>query len=120
LYPHPGSQPVIISDYVSNDIQDRDLSATAAVIETGGTNPQQIPTDKEVSPLLKNVVDRLTQKYSAADLAVLADPSAPGIDHERVCRMTSALYREVLTLPAKAGARLLRFLFAQGREQVAN
>jgi hypothetical protein len=98
---------------LAGDLQERDLSTTAAVIETGSTTPQRIPTEKEVSPLLKRVVDKLTQRYPAADIEALANPNSPGIEHERAYRMTSALFREVLALPTKDKARLLRFLFVQ-------
>jgi hypothetical protein len=113
LYPRPGSRPVILSEYLAGDVQHRDLLTTAAVIETGSTTPQRIPTEKEVSPLLKRVVDQLTQRYPAADIAALANPNSPEIEHERTCRMTIALFREVLALPTKDKVRLLRFFFAQ-------
>src|SRR5208282_4580777 len=113
LYPRPGSHPVILSEYLTAEIQKRDLSTTAAVIETGSTSPQPIPAEKEVSPLLKMVVDKLVQRYPAGDIQALADPSSPMIGHDKACRMTSAMFREVLTLPTKDKARLLRFFFAQ-------
>jgi hypothetical protein len=112
LNPHAGSQPVILTEYINQQTQELDLSTTAAVIETGATNPQRVPTEKEVSPLLKKVIGKLAKRYSATELGALTDPSSPGIEHEKVCRMASALYREVLILPARDAARLLRFLFA--------
>jgi hypothetical protein len=120
FYLHPGSQPIILSEYVSVEIQQRDLSSIAAVIDTGSTSPQQIPSEKEISPLLTEVLDELTQKYPAADLAALANPSDSGVEREKVCRMTIDLYRQVLVLPPKYRTRLLRFLLAQSRDQVAN
>lgn len=49
LYPHPGAKPILLSEYLPVEVQRRDLSTTAAVIETGSTAPQPIPGENEVS-----------------------------------------------------------------------
>jgi hypothetical protein len=113
LYPRPGRNTFVATDYLPREIQEHDLSTIATVIETGSASPQRIPTEEEISPLLKIVIDRLAKRYPINDIAALADPGSPTVGHEKVCSMTTALYREVLTLPAKDKLLLLRFLFAQ-------
>lgn len=113
LYPHAGSRQIVLSDYLSTEAQERDLAATAAVIETGSTNPQLTPTEEEVSRSFKMILANLVHKYSKSDLAVLLDPTASTVNHEKACTMTSALYSEVLALPRQDAAQLLRYLFSQ-------
>ena len=113
FYPQTGSKPVILSEYLSAEAQQRDLATTTVVIETGSATPQRIPAKNEVYPLLKIVISKLRKSYPVSDIAALEDARAAAADHQTACRMMDALFREVLTLPRVDAARLLRYLFAQ-------
>jgi hypothetical protein len=112
FYPRPGSKPLIMSEYLPVEVQTRDLSTTASVIETGSTAPQPIPAEKEVSPPIKAIINKLSRSYPAGDIEALANPDSPAVSHETTCRMLTTLYRQVLALPPKDAVRVLRFLFA--------
>lgn len=111
LHQRADSPPVIITQYVSPEIVQRDLAAADAVIESGAVNPQRIPSEKEVSRALDLVMRRLIKKHSAADVLAITTDS-PDVDHGKVCEVTSALYKEVLALPTKDQINLLRYLYA--------
>jgi hypothetical protein len=113
FYPQSGSEPVILGEYLSADDQERDLSVTTAVIETGVSQPQRTPTKDQVTPLLNVVISRLLKRYPSSDIAALDDAREAAANHQKACRMMDALFREVLTLPRTEATLLLRYLFAQ-------
>jgi len=113
LFPRPGVPPVIISQYVSVELQNRDLAATTAVIESGARKPQRVPTEKEIEPKMNLVINALRRKFSSAQLAAFADPDSSTSPHPVVCGVTQAFYEEILALSSPDNARLLRFLFSQ-------
>jgi hypothetical protein len=113
LFPNAGGTPIAIADYVSNELMQRDLNATAAVIESGATSPQRIPAEGEVAALLKTVVGNMARKYPADEMALFADLNSPIADRRKVCKIVSALYREVMMLQPRDKVRLLRYLFSQ-------
>jgi hypothetical protein len=112
LYPSAGGTLVMIADYISPELQQRDLKATTSVIETGATNPQKIPTEADVDGSLKTVVASLLKKYNAEDLALLDNSNPPIADRPRICQIAGALYKEVMLQPGNQ-AQILRYLFSQ-------
>ena len=113
INPRPGEPSVFIGDYISVELGSQDIAASAAVIETGSSKPQQIPAEAVVSDLMDTVLHRLSKKYDAEDIAALSDLNSPTVDRRRVCAVVSGLYREVLMLPIPEQARLLRYMFSQ-------
>ena len=76
------------------------------------TNPQAIPNESQVSAALERVYERVTDRFGS-QVSVLEDATAPEVDKGQVCRVTMALYDEVLTLPKATASRSLRFMFAK-------
>jgi hypothetical protein len=110
---HPGEPAFPIADYISGELIKRELAASAAVIETGATNPQRIPTEAEISKLMSTVVLGLSRKYAPKDIAMISDLNASTVDRRKVCGIFSALLREIMTLPARDQIRVLRYMYAQ-------
>jgi hypothetical protein len=113
INPRPSDPSVSVADYISGELKNRDLAASAAVIETGSIRPQRVPAEAEVSGLMDRAVLGLSRKYNAEDIATLSDLNSPKVNRQKVCGIASGLYREVLMLPVPDQARLLRYMFAQ-------
>jgi hypothetical protein len=113
INPRAGEPSVSLADYISRELNNRDIAASAAVIETGSIKPQRIPAEAEVSGLMNTVVLSLSRKYKADDIAALSDLNSSKVDRRKVCGIASDLYREVLALRTPDQARLLRYMFAQ-------
>jgi hypothetical protein len=112
INPRPGDPSVSVADYISGELKNRDIAASAAVIETGSVRPQRVPAEAEVSGLMNRAVLSLSRKYDAEDIATLSDLNSPTVNRRKVCGIASGLYREVLMLPVPDQARLLRYMFA--------
>jgi len=110
LFPQ-NSGMVDYSRHLAQATQEAERNAMAKVIETAATNPQAIPSEKQVTEDLTAVTSRLVRRYGN-DVALLADAQSAAADKTKTCRMTAALYSEVLTLPRGQSANLLRFMLA--------
>jgi hypothetical protein len=106
-----GGTYVDYTSLLSKDMQRAILDSTARVIETGVSNPQTIPGEKQVAKQREIVNGALTRRYGD-DFALLSDPSSPGVDKAKICSMSVELFRQVLKLPKKESVQLLRFLAA--------
>lgn len=111
LFPQAG-QPLDISKYLSKTTQQADLIALGEVVRTSAVAPQEIPKEEEVSALLEQVINVLSNKYGQ-DVALLQNPGAAGVDKTKICAITIEMYRQILQLPPEQGGKLLRYLFAQ-------
>jgi hypothetical protein len=100
-----------VTQYFSEELRLADLAVMSRVIETAARNPQFIPTEAQIAHSWDLALDRLMQRYGA-DAAILAKLDDPHVDKGKVCTISAALYQEVLKLPQKESAKLLRFLFA--------
>lgn len=107
-----GSPPVDILKFVTPEVAQMEKAANAAVLETGLTNPQRIPSRDEVAPALRRVVQQLIATYGQSDVAGLAKPA--GMDHARYCAIISALFKNALSLPRDQAVPVLRNMFGQG------
>jgi hypothetical protein len=106
-----GGPYIDIMSLLSKDMQLTLLDSMAGVIETGVSNPQAIPGEKQVAIQRELVTGVLARRYGA-DFALLSDASAPGVDKAKICSMSVELYRQVLKLPKKESVQFLRFLAA--------
>jgi hypothetical protein len=104
-----GGTYVDFMSLLSKDVQLAILDSTAGVIETGVSNPQTIPGEKQVAKQREIVIGALTRRYGD-DVALLSDASGPGVDKAKICSMSVELFRQVLKLPKKESVQLLRFL----------
>ena len=114
LFPKAAIRPTDLTEYLSFPTLEREFAIVSELVETGATHPKNIPVKKEVSQLEKIVAERLAQRYSPEDLLALAHPQSSKYSHGTVCRMFRARFEEILTLPVRDRAQLLRFLFASG------
>jgi hypothetical protein len=110
LYPDPGTPATDISSFITPEVIRYDSSATVSVIESGAATPQAIPTKEAVSSALGRAVRQLVEKFGGEDVAALSKPKT--LDHDRLCVMTSALYKNVLSLPPSEAGPVLRFLYS--------
>jgi hypothetical protein len=106
-----GGPYVDFMSLLSKDMQLAIVDSMAGVIETGVSNPQAIPGEKQVAKQRELVTGALTRRYGD-DIALLSDASAPGVDKAKICLISVELYRQVLKLPKKESVQLLRFLAA--------
>jgi hypothetical protein len=111
LFPQPG-QALDGSKYFSKKAQEADLAALARVIETSSRDPQPVPAESEVMPHLQPIILDLADEFGE-DIALLQNPSAPGIDKRKVCSMTSSMYDRILRLPVDDSGKVLRYLVSQ-------
>jgi hypothetical protein len=93
------------------ELRQRDVAATAAVIESGSKAARPVPTRSDVSGALTRVARQMVVEFGGDDVAALAKSKT--LNHRKVCTMTSALYKDALTLPIADAVPLLRFLYAQ-------
>lgn len=100
-----------VAQYLTEELRHADLAVMSRVIETAARNPQSIPIESQIARSRDLALDRLMQRYGA-DAAILAKLDDPHVDKSKVCTISAALYQEVLKLPKKESAKLLRFLFA--------
>lgn len=112
-YRPPGAKTFDVLPFLSTEILLREQAALAAVIGSKSEPPPRLPTDKEITPSRNYVMERLLDKYGAADMDAYADARSPQSDHTKVCRMTIAFYNEAFALPYDEQARLLRFLLVR-------
>jgi len=110
LFPRPGA-PIDIAQYVSPEVTGLDADTTVAILETAGTNPRPIPSHHDIEAALGTVRNRLLSVYGEDAVNQLRKPAA--MDHGQLCRMTSSLYKEVLSLPRAQSVPLLRYLLTQ-------
>jgi hypothetical protein len=75
-----------------------ETNALAMVIETATKQPRKVPSEERVTPMMQKLVEGF------GDDAKLLGKS---------CALTATFYEEILKLPKKEGALLLRYLFAQ-------
>ena len=105
LFPRPDIT-VDLAKYITPEVAKLGDTATVAVLETSSASPQPIPERQDVAVFLNQVRSRLVANYGEDAVAMLGKPST--LDHAKVCGLTSALYKEVLSLPRGQAVPLLR------------
>jgi hypothetical protein len=105
------SVPINARKDLSEDVLRSELNALKNVIETAVTDPQPIPDASQFLKEFEPIRKKLLERYGD-DVLLLRDLSAPGIDKAKVCEMTIDLYGEILKLPRKDCANLLRYMFS--------
>ena len=111
LFPTPNDPPVDITKFVTTEVIGLDAAATVAILESGAADPRPTPRREDVAAPLGDAVNRVVANYGAADVAALSTPAT--MDKARACAVTSAVYKEVLSLPQSDVGPVLRFMFAQ-------
>lgn len=110
LFPQAGGG-IDPAKYISKETQAQDLAALDEVIKTSNTK-RPIPSQSEVLPLLQPVAMDMRSKHGES-VSVLENPTAPGVDKEKVCAMSRELYTRILALPVDKASLTLRWMFGQ-------
>jgi hypothetical protein len=110
LFPQPGDA-LDARKFFSAKTQKADLAALAVVIETSAKNPQELPSEEEFMQRLMPVAEELAGEYGE-DVALVQNPTAPGIDKRKVCQVVRGLYSKILALPADDAGKVLRYMIA--------
>lgn len=109
LFPQ-ASAGLDIATHISKDLQNRDMATLDELIKTSnGKRPK--PADEQVLPQLQPVMMALHEKYGAS-MAMIENPTAPGVDKEKVCSITYDMYQKILALPEAQAAVTLRWMLA--------
>jgi hypothetical protein len=107
----PGSASVG-SNTASSEPSDQLYAAMLDVVESAHRDPvtqqDEIDEDAALASAQANLVDRYGD-----DVSVLAKATEHGVDRATVCRMTAALYEELLKLPEQQRGAVLRWLFSR-------
>lgn len=105
------SRPVNYESLLSKEVWSAKLNAMTRIIETAATDPQPVPSEKQVSAKLEGVYGELVNRFGD-DAALLANLESPDIDKTKACTLTAALYEEILKLPKKDSGKVLRYVYA--------
>lgn len=98
--------------YFSKQTQEADLAALAQVFKTAAENPQAIPGEADVMPVLKPIYVEFAKEHGN-DIIMLQNPIAPNVDKAKVCSMVGGLYARVMQLPQNENGKVLRFMLSQ-------
>jgi hypothetical protein len=94
---------------IPKPLRDRELEIDALVVSSAQNQNVAAKTDASWSKIL----GKLKQKgYSAEDLKFLSGTSVKPADHGRYCELTIELYQEIISLPMKEAASVLRDIFS--------
>jgi hypothetical protein len=96
---------------ISRETQGKDLAALNEIIKSSNSK-RPIASEDEVMPNLQPVFLALREKYGDG-VAVIENPTAPGVDKARVCSVTRELYQKIVALPPDQAGKTLRWMFAQ-------
>lgn len=109
MFPTPGPS-LVDPKYFDQSITQEELRVTGEVIRDSATSKQVLPTAEEVRPQLELIARALLQRYSQEEMLMLQNPRQPGIDKEKVCEMSIAMYDQVMALPLEQQGPLLRYM----------
>jgi hypothetical protein len=105
-------RPAEFWEYLPPDMLERKFGAISEITEVKTTTSKRVPVSQEVLQSQKVVIEAVGRRYSPTFPLVLSDPHSLKYSQETVCRAFGALFSEILTLPAKDQAQLLRFRLA--------
>ncbi len=100
-----------VRKYIRPETQKADLDALAEVIRTGAEDPINVEDFEGYNALIGKVITNLHAVYGD-DTLLLQNPHVPEIDKEKFCKLTVALYREILKLPKQECSFVLRYMLS--------
>jgi hypothetical protein len=110
---YPGQSPMTDwRPYISSEVTKFEEAAVVSVLETGATDPKPVPEQSQVQESLRQVAQRLVAQFGEDAINMLGKEPAVA-DRAKLCALTAAFYKEVLSLPRVKTVQLLRFLFAK-------
>lgn len=93
------------------NLQDAMLTGMAQVVQSGASAADSEAKEESLE-LLSETVSKLTLKYGSENVKLLTNPERQNVDRDKVCVMTTAVYKEVLKLPRHKGGMVLRAMFS--------
>jgi hypothetical protein len=100
-----------LTKHISKETQAKDLAALDEIVKTSNVK-HPTPPETQVMPYLQPVLIALHGKYGDG-VSVIENPTAPGVDKEKVCSVTRDLYQKIVALPPDQAGQVLRWMFAQ-------
>ena len=113
LFPSKDSGMAPVSDLVSKETLDQDMTDLVDLVRQTGLSPQATPTAAEVQESLRRVA-RSAEAQAPGAAAVLNAPARYADEPEVVCDSALAFYGAVLDLPVDRSGPVLRYLSASG------
>ncbi len=110
LFPQ-GTAGLDMMTLISKETQAKDLAALDEVIKSSGSMRPPLP-EKDVMPLLQPVLVELYKKHGES-MSYLDNPTAPGVDKDKLCSITRDLYQNITAQPMDRAAPILRWMLAQ-------
>ncbi len=113
MFPTPENAATNLTRNIDRTILESEQEALAQVIQSGN-QPETIPINRErAQENLIPIVRRLQEQHGPDTVDLLENPTAPGIDKARVCRILIDLYREILSLPQENSAEISRMMLSE-------
>lgn len=113
MFPTPENSTANLTQNIDRTILESEQEALAQVIQSGNQS-ETIPINRErAQENLIPIVRRLQEKHGPDTVDLLENPTAPGIDKARVCRILIDLYREILSLPQENSAEISRMMLSE-------
>lgn len=114
LFPEQG-QFVDIKNYVSSEIQARELDATELIIVTGSFLDKYDISQDRIELLYEKIFSEIQAQYDSDILEgfLMMGADISSLEKDRVCEITYVLYKEILMLPPNDASDLLRDMFSQ-------
>lgn len=110
LYPaESGNLP--IPSYADERTSNESLEAMGRVVWSAVRTPQAPPDSAKAEALLASVIARLRVNYGN-DLLLFRQKPTDSAGRQKVCQMTTALFRDVESLPKSDAGIVLRYVFA--------
>ncbi len=100
-----------VASLISMGLQQRENDALEGVFLSAALDPQQTPSQRQVSHLFDRVNNELYKRYGNK-LLVLSRSSIPKGERVAACDMFLAYIREILSLDRDEGSKMLRYMFA--------
>lgn len=101
-----------LTRYVSANTIEADSAALSQVVRSSTVAPQPVPQQADVATKLQPVVAALHGRYGA-DLALLQNPQALGVDRDKLCSISIDMYSVILQMPPADSGKLIRYLMGQ-------
>jgi hypothetical protein len=99
------------SGYSDRKVRDEMVHAIGDVVHSAVHSPQPLPDPATAESLLDPILVRLRDEYGS-DLLLFKQKPLNTVGRQRVCTMTSSLYREVENLPQRHASLVLRYLLS--------
>ena len=98
-----------VSPHICESTKEREFALLELVLRTYDAE-SNVPTEEDVWPELEPIFFKLFDVYGEADVSAHFDVGTPVSDREKTCDISMSLYSEILKLPKKNAARVLRWI----------